>query len=81
MFLQAGFNPRVRGTRIVALVWHRRARWRERRAAELVQFRSGDFAWWGGRGISWPESLAVANLVHVDFWSLPEPRCPTCELP
>lgn len=72
MFLQAGFNPRVRGTRIVAFVWHARARWRYKRAAELVQWQCGDLAWWGSGGISWGTSLVFENLVDSDvlWWQL-----------
>lgn len=64
MFQQAGFNRRVRGTRIIAFVWHARVRWKAKRPAELVEFiDSGERAWWGPGGVSWAQSLVFQNLI------------------
>lgn len=70
MFLQAGFNPRRRGLRVFALV----ARKHWVRPAQLIVFRSGDFAWEGRLGISWPEQIVFANLIHSPVWPYDLPQ-------
>jgi hypothetical protein len=81
LFLQAGFNRRVHGTRIFAFVWHRRVHWKYRRLAELVVFvDSGDLAWWGGGGVSWGESLSFQDLIHPQLAVRAEWDAERCEL-
>ncbi len=77
MFLQAGFNPRAHRTHIRALVLHRRVRWRAARPAELVRFRSGDYAWWGAGGAAWPESMYLCSLIDgpAKLWPHTLERC------
>jgi hypothetical protein len=71
MFTRAGFDRRCRAV-CIAWVGHRGAGWV--RPSTLVRFRkSGEFAWWGRGGISWPEHVIVFSLREV-LGSLAEHR-------
>jgi hypothetical protein len=63
MFTQAGFNPRHR------VVCHAMIARRDRdwvRQARLVRFMpSGEYAWVGERGVSWPEQVVVCTFRDV----------------
>lgn len=72
MFLRAGFNPRRRRLRVYAFVYRAGRTWV--RFAQLVQFRCGDFAWEGTRGISWPESIGFAEKVYSPVWRYDLPQ-------
>ncbi len=61
MFMQAGFNNRAHKLGVVAQI-HRR-NWRGWRRAELIEFESGDLAWYGSGGISW------GTCADLSFWS------------
>jgi hypothetical protein len=64
MFLQAGFNGRCRARGIAfARVSRLDRHWV--RSAELIQFASGDFAWYGRGGISWGEQLVICNFIQA----------------
>ena len=75
MFAQAGLRDDHRLTRIRAVVWRREFGARGR-AAVLLQYPTGEYAWGGRRGISWPEQVQIRNLIPtpVDFltyWTMP----------
>ncbi len=72
MFLRAGFNPRRRGLPVYALIGHVGRHWV--RAARLVQFKCGDFAWEGINGISWPDQVVFADKIHSPVWPYSLPR-------
>jgi hypothetical protein len=80
MFARAGFNRR---RRVICRAWigHRGVGWV--RASSLVRFvESGEFAWEGPGGISWPEHVVIYSLREV-FGSLAGQRgsFPSSRLP
>lgn len=63
MFTKAGFDRRCVPI-CRAWIGHRGAGWV--RASTLVRFKkSGEYAWWGRGGISWPEHVTVYTLREV----------------
>lgn len=75
MFTRAGFNPRHR---VICRAWItlRGRSWC--RPARLVRFiPSGEYAWVGAQGISWPHNVTVLTAIRVHNpipWS--ERQCP-----
>lgn len=81
MFTKAGFDRRCRAI-CRAWIGHRGAGWV--RPSTLVRFRkSGEFAWWGPGGISWPEHIVVFSLREAMPADLQESRLqlPRSKLP
>jgi hypothetical protein len=80
MFTRAGFSRRRRSI-CRAWIGHRAGGWI--RPSTLVRFvESGEFAWEGRGGISWPEHVIVFTLREV-LGSLAESRAsfPSSKLP
>lgn len=72
MFLQAGFNPRMRRTGIVALVTANGWKGGHRRS-NLAVHASGDLLWYGGEGrLSWGDNLHFRSFIHLP-WSVFNP--------
>jgi len=80
MFIRAGFNRRFRPI-CEAWIGHAGAGWV--RPSILVRFvPSGEYAWLGRGGISWPEHVIIFSLREV-LGSIAEPRggFPSSRLP
>lgn len=75
MFVQAGFND---DCRVLFAAFVRRYGRRWTRPSFFVAFRSGDFAWLGDAGVSWPEQIVIINQVDVPGFA---PDYPKSRLP
>lgn len=79
MFTRADYNKRRRRLGIFAMV--HRPGWRNWRPSQLVRFRCGDLAWWGGGDrFSWGISLSFMQRVQLRWNVFNEYRAWRCDI-
>lgn len=81
MFTQAEYNPRARKLHVLALI--SREKFRDWRAAELIEFVGGDLAWYGGRGrYSWGtcSDLGFRQFISISWNDFNPYRAAYCDV-